>query len=105
MKKQLLKAYDVLDLPFSATVDDVEVRKKAMIKTIQDDEHQKKSSREKDIKKIEDCALMIVENLKKDGAPSVERQSFDSSWASIGTMMIVLVFVAILCGISFYIFL
>ena len=104
MNKQLKKAYEKLDLPFSATVEEVELRKNALLKILRDEEHDKGRSNQKSVADVENSVKIIIENIKKNGTPSVENQSFDSSWASIGMMFVVLIFVAILCGISFYIF-
>ena len=104
MDKQLKKSYEILDLPYISTTEEVEFRKNALIKVLRDEGQDKGHLDKKYIDKIEKAAQLIIDSLKKNGCPNMERQSFDSSWSSIGFLAVTLFFVAILCAISFYIF-
>ena len=105
MDKGLRKCYECLDLPFSATAEDVEIRKNALIKVYNNKAVGKGISFERQIEQIETSASTIVENLKNNGTPIVKNHYFDSSWKSIAILGIVLAFVAMFCFFSFYIFL
>lgn len=104
MDKQLKRSYENLDLPYSATIEDVEMRKNALIKVCHNEELEKKTNHTKQINEIEFSAENIISNLKKNGAPKEERHTFDSSWGSIGLLGIILLFIVGLCWFSFYIF-
>lgn len=105
MEKELRKCYEVLDLPFSATEEDVKSREKALIKIYNNKSLEKGVSFEKQIGLIESSTVTILENLKKNGIPKDVPHSFNSSWSSIGYLAITLVFIALVCCFSFYILL
>lgn len=105
MDKNLKKCYECLDLPISATEDDVELRKKALVKIYNNKSVEKGVSYDKQIGLVETSAETILENLKNNGIPKDEHHYFESSWKSVGILAIVLAFVAMFCFFSFYIFL
>ena len=105
MEKELRKCYEVLDLPFSATEEDVKLREKALIKIYSNKSIEKGVSFEKEIGMVETSSAQILENIKKNGIPKEIPHSFDSSWSSIGYLAISLLLIALVCGFSFYIFL
>ena len=104
MNKELKRSYECLDLPFSATSEDVKMREKALIKIYNNKSVENGNSHDKEIGEIEKSAKIILENLKKNGQPK-EVHSFDSSWHSIIILLAVLFFVGLLCFFSFYVLL
>lgn len=105
MNRDLRKCYDVLNLPFSATIEEVEIRQFALIKGFNDKSLEKGISYDKQIGEIETSANLIIENIKKNGIPKDECHRFESSWKSIIILGIILLCVALVCGFSFYVFL
>lgn len=99
MEKNLKKCYRCLDLPFSATEEDVERRKNALIKILDDNMNEKTIAK---ISKIENAAEYIISNIKKNGIPKKEHHFFEASTESIIGLLIVFVFVAFICFLSFY---
>ncbi len=97
MKKVLKKCYRTLDLPFNSTIEDVELRKKAILKTLEI-EHNSKKTKQKIY--IENSANIIIENIKNNGVPNEEDHYFESSNESIFALVIVLIFVSLLCYFS-----
>lgn len=104
MNKDLKKCYECLDLSFNATTDEVKVREKALIKIYNNKALEKGVSCDKEKGLIETSAHTIIENIKKNGIPKEETHRFECSWKSVGILSIILVFVAIICFFSFYIF-
>ncbi len=104
MDKNLRKCYECLDLPISATIQDVQLREKALIKICENKALENGISCDKEIGIIETSAKTVIENIKNNGIPKEENHYFDSSWKSVVTLTIVLAFVAMICFFSFYIF-
>ena len=104
MDKDLKKCYECLDLPITATEQDVQLRKKALVKIYETKAVEKGVSYDKQIGLIENSSASIIENLKNNGTPKDEHHYFESSWKSIGILSIALAFVAMICFFSFYIF-
>ena len=105
MDKKLRKSYECLDLPISATIEEVESREKALIKIYNSKEVEKGISYDKKIGEIEASSKLIIENIKNNGIPQEEHHKFESDWTSIWILSAVLLFAAMLCFFSFYIFL
>ena len=105
MNKELIKSYDILNLPFSSTVEEVEIRKNALIKVYNNKAVKKGVSYDKQIGEIETSASLIIENIKKNGIPNTEYHLYNSSWKSIIMLCGVLLAVALICWFSCYIFL
>ena len=103
MKKSLNKCYLNLDLPYSASIEDVLSREKALIKILQSKEKEKNISCEKEIQEIEFSAKAIVENIKVNGIPNEKEHRFEASNESIFGLFVVFAFVALICFFSFYI--
>lgn len=104
MNRELKKCYECLDLPINATIEDVETRKKALIKIYNNKTIEKGISYEKQIGLVETSAVAIVENIKKNGLPNEEVHHFETSWKGISILFVALIFVAMICFFSFYIF-
>lgn len=104
MNKDLKKCYECLDLPFEATIEDVQVRKNALIKIYNNKSIEKGISYDKQIGLVETSAKAIIENIKNNGIPKEEAHHFESSWKSVSILLITFVFVAMICFFSFYIF-
>ena len=100
MKKNLKKSYEILDLPYSSTIEDVESRKKAMIKVVNSNTKQKVGSKEKEIALIENSARAICDEIKTNGIPNcdeVKKENNDSIlWLIVGVIVS-----GILCFFSF----
>ena len=101
MKKELKISYKLLNLPYSATEEDVETRKNAMVKIL---ESQKNEKSEKRILELENASKVIIYNIKNNGIPNKEHHLYEASNESIAVLIIVLVFVIIMCIFSFYLF-
>lgn len=94
MKKNLKKCYRLLDLPFDSTEEDVELRKRAMIKILESETGVKN---EKKITFVENASSLILENIKNNGIPNEEDHYFESSNESIIALFVVMVFVCFFC--------
>ena len=105
MDKKLRRCYEILDLNISSTIEDVQIRKNAMVKIYNNKSLEKGVSHDKQLGVIEESASLIIENIKNNGIPKEENHYFDSSWKSIGILTVVLFFVGLICFFSFYIFL
>lgn len=105
MNKELQRYYDLLDLPIKSTIEDVEMRRNALIKIYNNKSQDKGVSYDKQIGEIEVGASKIIANIKNNGIPKEENHYFDSSWKSILILGVVLLSVGMLCAFSFYIFL
>ena len=102
MEKDLKKCYQDLELPYNATIEQVEAREKALIKILSAKENNKKISYEREIGEVKISANKIVENIKKHGIPKEENHDFEASNESVAGILIVFVFVVIICFFSFY---
>lgn len=105
MEKELKNSYFRLDLQYSATIEDVEARKKALIKILKIEEKEKNVSKQNEIKQVKDDCSLIIQNIKNNGIPKEECHRFETSNESIFGLSIVLAFVFMLCFFSFYAFL
>lgn len=104
MDKNLRKCYECLDLPISSTIEDVQLREKALIKICENEAKEKGVDCNKRLADVEMSAKTIINNIKNNGIPKEENHYFDSSWKSVATLAVVLAFVAMICFFSFYIF-
>ena len=104
MKRELLKSYILLDLPFNASEEDIIARKTALIKIYNAEDIKKHNKNEDKINKVENAANIIIENLKRNGAPSAPH-CFESSNKSIISLIITFCFVAMVCYFSFLLYL
>ena len=104
MEKNLKKGYRYLDLAYSATIDEIEARKVALIKMLKAKERDKNISCEKEIFKVENSANILIENIKNNGIPK-EYHHFIASNESIVGLVIVFMFAVVVCFFSFYAFL
>jgi len=105
MDKKLNKCYLVLDLPYSATIDDVMSRERALIKILNSKANEKNTSCENEIQEVKVSASTIIENIKNNGIPQEKSHRFESSNESIVALFIILLFVGLVCFFSFYILL
>ena len=100
MNKKLKKCYDDLDLPFSATKEEVETRKSALIKILKGKESETKISNQKEIEKIELSAKMICEEIEENGIPKNTKR-FEVTNESFIILIVVLIFAFMICFFSF----
>ena len=105
MEKELKRSYRFLDLPFNATEEDVEARKNALNKVLFSKGQEKNKSYDKQIQAVNDSANLILSNIKKNGIPTEENHSFDSSIESIIVLFIIAFFAGLACFYSFYVLL
>ena len=103
MKKELKKCYNCLDLEYSATVEEVKVREKALLKILNSTVGKK--SCEKEILNVKKSAREIIENIKNNGIPNEERHRYETSGESIIGLLIVLLFAIMICVLSFHLYL
>ena len=101
MEKKLKVSYKLLNLSYSATQEEVETRKKAMVKILEADRDEKTFDK---IEELENACETIIENIKKNGIPKEEHHLFEASNESIIGLSIVLIFVVIICFFSFYLY-
>ena len=104
MEKNLKKSYQYLDLPYSATIEEVEARKKALIKILTSKDIENKINKEKEIALVNNSANVIIKNIKQNGVPN-EIHCFESSNESIWGLFVILMFFVSMCFFSFYAFL
>lgn len=105
MEKELKNSYFRLDLQYSATIEDVEARQKALVKILTLEEKEKNVSKKKEIEQVKDDCALIIENIKNNGIPKEKCHRFEASNESIFGLLIVFAFVFIICFFSFYAFL
>lgn len=104
MEKKLKKCYENLDLPYSATKDEVKARKNALIKILNAKAIENNVSNEKEITLVENSANAICEYIEKNGIPKDEKH-FEATKESIVSLIIVFLFACMVCFFSFYTFL
>ena len=102
MDKKLRKSYDYLDLPYSSTIEEVDAKKDIMIKVAKSDLN---NSNDKQVKRVLNCANLIIDNIKNNGIPNEMDHRFEMSMELIYCLSIALSFVGVLCILSFYMFL
>ncbi len=100
MERELKKSYRLLNLPFEATEEEVNIRKNAMLKVIETENHKK---RDYDILSIQQASENILNNIKKNGIPKEKDYYFEASTSSIVCLFIVLFFVAVICGVTIFV--
>ena len=103
MNNKIKKYYKYLGLAYNSTIEDVELRKKALIKVLHSKANENKISTEKEIAIVEQYTNKIIENIKVNGV--LEGHCFETSKESILGLVIVLIFVVAICVFSFYSFL
>lgn len=99
MNNKLKRYYEKMNLPYNATIEEVENKKQILIKM-----YSSQKNEEKKLQKLEDMTNFIIVNIKENGIPKIKEHQFNVSWQSIFTSILVLFCVAVLCYLSFYIF-
>ena len=103
MKKDLKKAYKYLQLSDSATKEDVEARKNALIKIANSKRFEGKTF-ENEVDRIESAAKIVSLNIKEE--KTIEKKfKYECSNDSIAALMITLIFIVSICLYSFYVLL
>ena len=100
MEKNLKKCYEYLDLNYSATIEDVEARKNALIKIANSSAKEKRINVENEIQIIEDYSNKICSYISQNGVPN-EDFLFNPSNESIAGIFISLLFAVFFCWCSF----
>ena len=101
MIKELKKCYYNLDLPFSATKEQVQTQEKILIKIIRAKALKTGKSQKKKIDNIVKSANLILENLEKNGIPDIKECSFSSTGKELATQLFVLAALTIVAFISY----
>ena len=103
MNRDLKNSYQYLDLNFQATEEEVIARKNALVKMFKAKEVETGKVQQENIKKVEESANIIIENLKKNGVPQTPH-FFETSDKSIVGLIIAFCFVAMICYFTFLIY-
>ncbi len=101
MTKELKKAYSFLDLKYEATIEEIQTRRKILIKILRAKNIKKHKNHIEKIKKINACTELILDNIKKSGIPSENRLIIDSSRENVFTGLYGLILVSILALVSY----
>lgn len=105
MEKELKNSYYRLDLKYSATIEDVEARQKALVKILTLEEKEKNISKQNEIEQVKNDCNLIISNIKNNGIPKEECHRFETSNESLVGLFIVLALIGVVCFFSFYAFL
>ena len=103
MDKRLKNCYYYLNLPFTATEEDVRIRETAMHRIFKTKEKNNGKSYKKKINRVTSSANLIIENLKANGMPNVKSHWFEISNESLFVLLAILCFVGMICVISFWV--
>lgn len=101
MTKEIKKCYYYLDLPFNATVEQVKVREKVMIKILRAKGMKLGKSYKDEINKVVLSAEGIFDYIKKNGIPKEKEPTFDTSISSLTTQIVAMLVMLIFCVLSF----
>lgn len=104
MDRDLKKCYKDLELPLTATENDVVDRRNNLIKDLKSKEKETKISTKEEIAKIENLSDLIINHIKNNGTGK-DVHRFESSFESILGLFIVLLIVVLLFGYSLYVLL
>lgn len=105
MEKNLRKCYELLDLPYSSTEEEVASREKAMIKIFIAKADEENKSYDQEINDVKSSAKNIITNIKNNGIPKEKHHHFETSRESLISLLIVLMFMGAICFLSFYVLL
>lgn len=100
MTKEIKKYYKHLDLPYTATEEDVLINAKAKIKVLRAKAIKRGKNYGDKINKIVLYSNEIIAHIKKNGV-GVERHVFEPKTERIGTLVFVLILVVIVFVSSF----
>lgn len=101
MIKELKKSYYNLDLPFSATKEQVQTQEKILIKILRAKALKTGKSQKKKIDIIVKSANLIIDNLEKNGIPDIKECSFSSTGKELATQLFVLLALTIVALIGY----
>lgn len=90
MTKEIKKYYHYLDLPYSATEEDVKVNEKARIKIIRAKAIKTGKNSIQEVHKVADASNKVIEHIKKNGV-GTEHHSFVPVPERIGTLVFALI--------------
>ena len=96
MPSYLKKHYHYLDLPYSATIEEIETREKALVKFWRTKGEQKGMVYAKKVKKIVNSSSIIMNYVKKNGVPNNVESLFDTDKKVIFNQLFVLAIMLIL---------
>ena len=101
MTNELKKCYYNLDLPFNATIEQVQTQEKMLIKILRARALKTGKSQNKKIDRIVKSANKIQQNLEKNGIPDVKECSFSSTGKDIATQVFILLALSVVAIISY----
>ena len=106
MDKNLRKSYDCLDLPISASIEQVEAREKALIKIFQAKEKEENISCSKEINRVKISKKRIISSIQINGIPKEEeKHRFIASNESVFVLFLISICAGIFCYFTFTLFL
>lgn len=101
MDRNLKKCYYFMDLPFSATEEEVRVREKVMIKVLNAREINSGKQLDKKINKIVECSNKIVDNIKKFGIASGRNDTIKKNVSRLYFEIFILLLLSMVCITTF----
>lgn len=90
MPKEIKKHYNFMNLSFSSTIEDVEMRQKSMIKIVRAKAIKKGKSYNDKINKIALSAHILVEFINKNGIPKINDNLFETDKRDMVYQVVVL---------------
>lgn len=96
MPSYIKKHYHYLDLPYNSTIEEIEIREKALVKFWRTKGEQIGKVYTKKVKKIVNSSNIIISYVKKNGVPSNVEPLFDTNKNSIFNQLFVLGILAVL---------
>lgn len=99
---KLKRSYELLDLPFSATKEDILKRERAIEKYLEQQETEKNKTLTKERQMLKKSVEITLENLEKNGPPKEEDFKGEISWMSLIYLLGVLLVAIFACGLSIY---
>lgn len=105
MKSAIKKCYSILDLPYNATIEDVRLRQKMLIKLINAKSLKNGKNYNKQIRKINLASEKIVFNINKYGIASKNCKTYESDLNNVFNVVFAFGLVTIFAVVSFLIIL
>ena len=101
MTNQLKNCYHFLDLPFSASKEEVKQKEKILIKIQRARALKTGKTKNKKINKIVECSNLIISNIEANGTPNVKDCEKYSNIKDISTQLFILILVSVVAIISY----
>ncbi len=101
MTKEIKKNYYHLDLPFTATEEEVRIKEKMLIKILRAKGMKKGKSYKDQIDKVAYSADEIVAYIKENGVPNVAPPHFKASVNDVLSQLVCMILSIVFCALSF----